>query len=76
MNLNDNPGAAGTAAVAGTNYRGGEETNTILGVTWYMNSNLKLQAEYNMVDISRLDSAGASLDANFNVVQGRMQFAF
>jgi phosphate-selective porin len=76
MNLNDNPGAPGTASVTGVNYRGGEETNTILGVTWYLNSNLKLQAEYNMVDITRLDAAGASLNANFDVIQGRMQFAF
>jgi len=76
LDLNDNEGAAGVAAVAGTNYRGGEETNTIVGATWYMNANLKMMAEYNMVDVTRLNAAGASLDTSFDVVQGRMMFTF
>ena len=73
MNLNDN---VGSGIATSNNFRGGEETNKILGVTWYLNSNLKLQAEYNMVDVNRLSAAGTSLDANFDVIQGRMQFAF
>jgi phosphate-selective porin OprO/OprP len=75
LDLNWNEGAAGAATPA-NGVRGGESTHTILGVTWYMNSNLKMMAEYNMVEIERLNSAGASLDADFDVLQGRMMFTF
>jgi phosphate-selective porin OprO/OprP len=75
MDLNWNEGSAGAATPAG-GVRGGESTHTILGVTWYMNSNLKMMAEYNMVDIERLNSSGASLNAEFDIVQGRMMFTF
>ncbi|MEQ1754214.1 MAG: porin [Micropepsaceae bacterium] len=75
MDLNWNEGTAGLATPAG-GVRGGEESNTILGVTWYLNSNLKMMAEYNMVSIDRLNGAGASLNADFDVLQGRMMFTF
>lgn len=64
------------APVAANRVRGGEETHTILGATWYMNANLKLMAEYNMVEVERLNAAGVSLDAEFDVIQGRMMFTF
>jgi len=47
-----------------------------MGVTWYMNSNLKLMGEYALVDIDRLNGAGASLDAEFEIIQGRAMFTF
>jgi phosphate-selective porin OprO and OprP len=75
MNLNWNEGVLGAATPAG-GVRGGEESHLIAGVTWYMNSNLKMMAEYNMVEVDRLNAAGASLDADFEVVQGRMMFTF
>ncbi len=75
LNLNWNEGVLGAATPAG-GVRGGEESNLILGVTWYMNSNLKMMAEYNMVEVDRLNAAGASLDADFDVIQGRMMFTF
>lgn len=62
--------------VAANRVRGGEQTITNVGLTWYMNSNLKMMGEYAMVDIERLNGAGASLDAEFNVLQGRMMFTF
>lgn len=75
LDLNWNEGVLGVATPAG-GVRGGEQTNTIVGVTWYMNANLKMMAEYNMVDVERLNGAGASLDADFDVAQGRVMFTF
>ncbi len=64
------------APVAANRVRGGEETHTIIGATWYMNTNFKLMAEYNMVEVDRLTAGGANLDADFDVIQGRMMFTF
>lgn len=75
LDLNWNEGVAGAAAPVG-GVRGGESTHKILGVTWYMNSNVKMMAEYNMVEIERLSSTGTSLNADFDIVQGRMMFTF
>jgi len=75
LDLNFNEGDAGFATPAG-GIRGGEQVITNLGVTWYMNANLKLVGEYAMVDINRLNAAGASLDTDFEIVQGRVQFTF
>ncbi len=63
-------------AVAANRVRGGEQTVTNIGLNWYLNSNLKLMTEYSMVDIQRQNAGGASLDAEFDIVQGRMQFTF
>ena len=98
LDLNWNEGTLGTPITNTTvngiavpdRIRGGVETNTILGVTWYINANLKMMAEYNMVNIERISGnavsgvcSGAvnsteckSLDADFDVVQGRMMFTF
>jgi phosphate-selective porin OprO/OprP len=82
LDLNFNEGVVGAAVPAG-GVRGGEQTITNVGVTWYMNANLKLMAEYAMVDIDKIRngaSAGAttdgSQDAEFDIVQGRFQFTF
>lgn len=87
LDLNWNEGAYGAPLPTG-GIRGGEESHTIVGLTWYMNANLKMMAEYNMVDVERIGAAGGgnvctvntiqcqSLDASFDVVQGRMMFTF
>jgi len=75
LDLNFNEGNAGAATPAG-GVRGGEQTILNMGVTWYMNSNLKLMGEYALVDIDRLNGAGASLDAEFEIIQGRAMFTF
>ncbi len=75
LDLNFNEGVFGAATPVG-GIRGGEQTVTNIGVTWYMNSNLKMMGEYAMVDIDRLNGAGASLDAEFDILQGRMMFTF
>ena len=87
LDLNWNEGAYGAPLPAG-GIRGGQESNTILGITWYMNANLKMMAEYNMVNVERIAAAGGgnvctvntnqcqSLDADFDVLQGRLMFTF
>jgi phosphate-selective porin OprO/OprP len=82
LDLNFNEGVVGAAIPAG-GVRGGEQTVTNVGLTWYMNANLKLMGEYAMVDIDRIRTgplAGTvtdgSLDADFDIVQGRFQFTF
>ena len=75
LDLNFNEGVAGVATPVG-GFRGGEQTITNVGVTWYINSNLKMMGEYSMVDIQRLNGAGASLDADFDIIQGRAMFTF
>ncbi|MCE9523619.1 MAG: OprO/OprP family phosphate-selective porin [Alphaproteobacteria bacterium] len=77
LDLNDNEGSVTVATPAG-GVRGGEQTITNVGVTWYMNSNLKLMGEYSMVDIEKISTAAgfASQDAEFDIVQGRVQFTF
>ena len=45
-------------------------------MTWYLNANLKVMGEYSMVEIDRLNGAGASLDADFDIIQSRFMFTF
>jgi phosphate-selective porin OprO/OprP len=82
LDLNYNEGVVGAATPAG-GVRGGEQTITNVGVTWYINSNLKMMGEYSMVDIDRIRtgaSAGTvtdgSLAAEFDIIQGRAMFTF
>jgi phosphate-selective porin OprO and OprP len=83
LDLNFNEGTVGVAKPTASSVRGGEQTVTNVGITWYMNANLKLMAEYAMVDIDKIrDGASAgtvtdgSQDADFDIVQGRVQFTF
>jgi phosphate-selective porin OprO/OprP len=75
LDLNFNEGVLGAATPAG-GVRGGEQTITNIGLTWYMNANLKAQAEWAMVDIDRISGAGADLSAEFDILQGRVMFTF
>jgi phosphate-selective porin OprO/OprP len=75
LDLNFNEGVLGAATPAG-GVRGGEQTITNIGVTWYMNANLKTQAEWAMVDIDRISGGGADLSAEFDILQGRIMFTF
>jgi phosphate-selective porin OprO/OprP len=75
LDLNWNQGLFGAATPVG-GVRGGQETNVNFGATWYLNTNLKLMTEWNHVSVDRLNAAGASLNADFDVVQGRVMFTF
>lgn len=63
-------------AVAANRIRGGEQTITNIGLTWYLNANFKMMGEYSMVEIDRLSGAGTSLDADFDIIQSRVMFTF
>lgn len=73
LNHNENAVVCSTATAC---YRGGEQTITNLGVTWYLNSNLKMMGEYSMVDIERRNATVGALDAEFDIIQGRAMFTF
>jgi phosphate-selective porin OprO and OprP len=75
LDLNFNEGVAGFATPVG-GVRGGEQAITNVGVTWYINNNIKMMGEYAMVDIDRLNGAGQSLNAEFEIIQTRVMFTF
>ena len=65
--------------------RGGEQNVLNIGLNWYLNANFKLMTEYSMVQIDRKTNGADnlltpivenSLDADFDIIQGRMQFTF
>jgi len=58
---------------------GGEQAITNIGLNWYMNTNLKMQFEYALVDVARDSAPGmldGGLDAEFDIYQSRVQFTF
>jgi phosphate-selective porin OprO/OprP len=75
LDLNFNEGVLGAATPVG-GVRGGKQTINNVGLTWYMNANLKMMGEYSMVEVERLNGAGASLNADFDIIQGRVMFTF
>jgi phosphate-selective porin OprO/OprP len=73
LNSNEN------LTTANGGFAGGEQEIITLGVNWFLNTNLKLMAEYAMVDVERQSAAGVAnngLGAEFDIIQGRMQFSF
>ena len=58
MNLNFAEGIEGTAAAAGS-VRGGEQDVWTLGLNWYPNPNIKVMLDYLLIDVDRLNPAGA-----------------
>jgi phosphate-selective porin OprO/OprP len=76
LDLNWREGAGGVCVQFLECIRGGEQSIANVGLNWYINTNLKLMAEFAWVDIERMTYPGLDLDAEFNVVQGRLQFGF
>ena len=87
LNLNWNEGPTGTACTQFLQcIRGGEQEVLNLGLTWYLNANLKLMTEYAMVSIDRqayvaddpltLTINENDLNSEFDIIQGRLQFTF
>jgi phosphate-selective porin OprO and OprP len=78
LDLNYNAGNAGFAVPAAPDLgvRGGKQTVNNVGITWYINNNFKMQGEYAMVEVDRLNAAGQSLNADFDIIQTRMMFTF
>lgn len=81
--LNYREGLLGSAPTANA-VRGGEQTITVGGVNWYMNSAVRFMLDYAQVRIDRLSPsatafttpAGAQVGQKYNVLSLRSQFAF
>ena len=85
LDLNWREGGANACVAFAQCIRGGEQNVLNIGLNWYLNSNLKLVTEYAMVGIDRRTNGADnllttavenSLDADFDIVQGRLQFTF
>jgi phosphate-selective porin OprO/OprP len=75
MDLNYHSGAAGVAQAADA-IRGGEQKITTAGVNWYLNPAIRLMLDYQHVDVSRLNAAGAQIGQTYDTVAGRVQWTF
>jgi phosphate-selective porin OprO/OprP len=64
MDLNFQEGLEGTASLPGS-VRGGEQSVVTLGLNWYLNPNFKLMMNYLLIDVARLNPAGADNAAPF-----------
>jgi len=75
LNLNFDPGIAGTATPA-AGIRGGDQRIWSAGLNWYPNPVLRLMLDYQHVKVSRLNSSGGDLGAVLDDVSLRLQIAF
>ncbi|MFL5295692.1 MAG: porin [Phenylobacterium sp.] len=75
LDLNDRAGLAGAAIPAG-GIRGGEQKITTVGVNWYPNTVIRFLLDYQWTRVNRLNTAGANIGEDVNVVSLRSQFAF
>lgn len=75
LDLNDDEGVGGRAAPTG-GIRGGEQKITTVGLNWYPNSVVRFLLDYQWVDVSRLNAAGASISTDVNQLSFRSQVAF
>ncbi|HEY3950512.1 OprO/OprP family phosphate-selective porin [Phenylobacterium sp.] len=83
VDLNDHPGAPGTAPGRGA-VRGGDQRIWSGGLNWHPNSFVKLMLDYQDVRIDRLSPSattfstpvGAQIGQHYHVVALRSQFAF
>ena len=55
--------------------RGGDQRIWSAGLNWYPNPVIRLMLDYQHVDVSRLNGAGASLDAKLDDVSLRLQLS-
>ncbi|MDB5442294.1 MAG: oprO [Phenylobacterium sp.] len=75
LDLNDQAGAQGAAAPLG-GIRGGEQKIGTLGLNWYPNSVVRFLLDYQRIRVNRLNTTGARINTDANVVSLRSQFAF
>ncbi|MFA5989551.1 MAG: porin [Sphingomonas sp.] len=64
LNLDFRAGAPGTLALPAA-VRGGEQQILTAGLNWYLNSNVKLLLDYQLVQVNRLNPASAATPAPF-----------
>src|SRR5690606_30257104 len=73
--LNDNECVAGAATPVG-GIRGGEQKITTVGLNWYPIKNVRMMFEYLVVDVEKLNGAGADIGQDHKAYATRVQFAF
>lgn len=77
MDFNHNEGVAGVAIPVGVGaIRGGEQEIATIGMNWYLNNNVKMQFNYQNVDIDRLNAAGGQTGQTYQAFGMRTQFSF
>jgi phosphate-selective porin OprO/OprP len=75
-NLNWNPGQAAIAGTQLAGVLGGEERIVSLGINWYLNRNIRIMLDDNIVSVSKGTAALPDRDSqDFNVVGLRFQYA-
>jgi phosphate-selective porin OprO/OprP len=61
--------------IATNRVRGGSQDIWTLGLNWYLNNAVKVQLNYQNVNVDRLNASGASIDQDLDQVSMRLQFA-
>ena len=61
--------------VATNRVRGGSQDIWTLGLNWYLNNAVKVQLNYQNVDVDRLNASGDSIGQDLDQVSMRLQFA-
>ncbi len=56
--------------------RGGEQTVATVSLNWYPNAVYRFQAQYQRVDVDRLNATGVEVGQDVDIVSLRSQFAF
>jgi len=74
LDLNDDAGLAGHATPVG-GIRGGEQKIWSAGLNWYPNNAVRFLLDYQHVDVSRLNGAGADIGAKLDDVSLRVQLS-
>jgi len=75
-NLNWNPGRAAIAGTQLAGVLGGEERIVSLGVNWYLNRNIRIMLDDNIVSVSKGTALLPDRDSqDFNVIGLRFQYA-
>ena len=75
LDLDYNPGAAGTASGFGQ-VRGGEQKVFSGSINWYLNPVIRFMLQGQHVEIERLNAAGLRLNQDYNTLAVRSQLAF
>jgi phosphate-selective porin OprO/OprP len=73
--LNFHAGNAGAAMPLG-GIRGGEQEIWTFGLNWYASDAVRFAINYQLIDVDRLNAAGARVGQDAQALSGRAQFSF
>lgn len=75
IDLNFNDGSAGFVTPDG-GVRGGEQNIWTAAVNWYLNPNIRVIGQYQVIEVEKLTSAGLDAGQDLSAATGRLQFTF